>query len=215
MSEVSYPLFILSSMILGLGTFRIIFSLFRFKFTRYFPEILSFLFVNYSLFYYTLYYPELAKGFNAIYVLIVCAFLMFVVKIPFFWSIFLGILGSAGAVMGQLFVTTVSKLFYHVAPIYLWTDPTRYYLYCILTGLINYLFAWLFYRRGFGFTFELDRPLRKIEKIGVGAFILIMFLIVRTVILDESKPSHIALHAIVFELVFLLSFAIWKEKTNH
>lgn len=198
-------LFMFFSTIEIMSIFYLIMSLFRFKFHHYFWQAMFVtLIINLQSY---LVRNELGMSNLAPLILVIIFILFFatVVKLPLIFSIIASITGYA--IFAVIQTALVFVVFGSISSIE--GSKTNGYILQVLTAAVICSFFWFFYRKGKGFTFDLEKLRLKWEDI-ILTVLIIIFLLGISILLYYNE---IFLN-IIFFLVVAIFFVYYSKRKD-
>lgn len=204
---MSFFLFMVFSMIEGIGVFALTLYIFRFNLRKYLvPVIFTILLMNlqsYAI------HEDTAFSFivPVINLIFSTLFLLTIVKVPLLWAMFVGLLGyfAGGFLQTSIIYLSLGNL--SIAEVQ--SVPAKGYLLQTLTGFIGTYVGWILYKFGIGFSFEFEKLRLKWEKYII--IILISSLIVLLGAMMYFKNAVINLLAFMISMLVFLYFSMRRE----
>lgn len=198
----------LFSTIEGVGIFALMMSFFRLKAVDYiWPALFVILLMNLQS-YVLRNELSLPMFVPIINVLLFIILLTTVIRIPIIWASIVTISGYLAFALIQIIV--ISLFFGSMGD----AQSSLFNMYSgqTMSGMVSIILAWFLYKFGIGFMFDFERFRMRWEGTCVIALILLaIFLFSFTVYINEISLYFVFLP---IALVFLLYYAVWKEKMN-
>lgn len=205
--------FIFFSGIEGLAVYAIILFMFRYNFFKYFkPAAVMVLLIAVQSFFMR---EEFEHSLSFLSPLISIAstflFLAIFVQVPIIWSIMMTLTGYFGYALLQSLIVSLSFGWFSIDAIQ--AIPVRGYILQVISSAIGFYVLYKIYRKGYGFTFNLDKLRFSLERVLIPAIIIIF--IISLAIMMYFKDVFLNLFGFLVALIIFLIFFFRKEMSEH
>ncbi|MFC5528449.1 hypothetical protein [Cohnella yongneupensis] len=196
------------SMFEGFALYSLMFYLFRFDVQKHFwPVIIMITITNLQSFFIR---EELSLTTISpiINIILICLFLIIIIRIPIVWSMFMAIAGYIGLLAFQLCIVALSNGYLSFNEIQ--NVEWKGYLFQLISGVLVTSVGWLLYRFGYGFSYDFAKKFQfKWERPFIITFVICFILSLGVMMYIKAVYTNLV---IVFAaLIILLAYSFKKE----